>query len=103
MPYVWSPADIEAVLAKEEARRFCAYYDITEQVRAELARQGLADLPELLREIKATGDARLYACSSSMAICGVKPDELLPEIDTVRGLTTFLLDDVANADRVLSF
>lgn len=73
------------------------------EVRAELARQGLADLPELLREIKAMGDARLYACSSSMAICGVKPDELLPEIDAVRGLTAFLLDDVANADRVLSF
>ncbi len=73
------------------------------EVRAELARQGLADLPELFRQIKATGDARLYACSSSMAICGVKPDELLPEIDAVRGLTSFLLDDVANADRVLSF
>jgi uncharacterized protein len=29
--YVWSPADIEAVLGKEEGRRFCAYYDITEQ------------------------------------------------------------------------
>jgi hypothetical protein len=29
--YVWSPADIEAVLGEEEGRRFCAYYDITEQ------------------------------------------------------------------------
>ena len=73
------------------------------QVRAELERQGLADVPELLRQIKELGGARLYACSSSMAICAVTPEELLPEIDAVRGLTSFLLDDVAAADHVLTF
>ena len=72
-------------------------------VRDRLAAQGLADLPGLLRQIKEGGDARLYACSSSMAICGVEERELLPEIDGVRGLTAFLLEDVADADRVLSF
>jgi peroxiredoxin family protein len=73
------------------------------QVRAELERQGLADVPELLRQVKEAGDARFYACSSSLAICAVKPDELLPEIDAVRGLTAFLLEDVAAADHVLTF
>lgn len=86
------------------ARRFSDGYRGKEaQVLAELERQGLADVPELLRQVKEVGDARLYACSSSIAICGVKPDELLPEIDAVRGLTAFLLDDVAAADRVLTF
>jgi uncharacterized protein YyaL (SSP411 family)/aryl-alcohol dehydrogenase-like predicted oxidoreductase len=28
--FVWTPAEIEAVLGLEEGRRFCAYYDITE-------------------------------------------------------------------------
>ena len=28
--FVWTPAEIEAVLGSEEGRRFCAYYDITE-------------------------------------------------------------------------
>src|SRR5574337_1109610 len=28
--YVWTPAEIEAILGGEEARIFCAYYDITE-------------------------------------------------------------------------
>jgi hypothetical protein len=28
--YVWTPAEIEAILEKDEARVFCAYYDITE-------------------------------------------------------------------------
>ena len=73
------------------------------EVRENLARQGLADLPELFRQVKEVGDAKLYACSSSMAISGVEPHQLLPEIDGVRGLTAFLLEDVAQADRVLTF
>lgn len=70
---------------------------------ARLAAQGLGDLRRILADIKDAGDARLYACSSSMAICGVSAEELLPEIDGVRGLTAFLLEDVAAADRVLTF
>jgi hypothetical protein len=27
--FVWTPAEIEAILGEKEARRFCAYYDIT--------------------------------------------------------------------------
>ena len=27
--FVWTPTEIEAILGEEEARRFCAYYDIT--------------------------------------------------------------------------
>lgn len=72
-------------------------------IRDRLTAQGLADLPGLWREIKELGDARLYACSSSMAISGVEPDQLLPEIDGVRGITAFLLEDVATADCVLTF
>lgn len=72
-------------------------------VRERLAAQGLSDPGTLLRQIKSVGDARFYACSSSIMICGVEPAELLPEIDAVRGLTAFLLEDVASADRVLTF
>lgn len=72
-------------------------------VRQRLAAQGLGDLPELLRQVKELGEARFYACSSSLAICGVEPARLLPEIDGVRGLTAFLLEDIAAADRVLTF
>ncbi|MEK7879743.1 MAG: DsrE family protein [candidate division NC10 bacterium] len=67
-----------------------------------LSAQELTDLPRLFREIREMGDARFYACSSSMAICGVRAEDLLEGIE-VRGLTAFLLDDVATADRVLTF
>jgi len=73
-----------------------------EAVRERLAAQDLTDLPRLFSEIKELGDVRLYACSSSMAICGVKAEDLLDGIE-VRGLTAFLLEDVATAEKVLTF
>ncbi|HXG05268.1 MAG TPA: DsrE family protein [Candidatus Binatia bacterium] len=72
-------------------------------IRRRLAAQGLDDVAGLLRTVKEGGDVRLYACSSSLAIWGVEPDQLLPEIDEVRGLTAFLLEDVAAAHHVLTF
>ena len=73
------------------------------EVRSRLAQQGLDDVAALFAQIKEVGDAKLWACSSSMAICGARSEDLLPVIDGVRGLTAFLLEDVANADHVLTF
>ena len=79
-----------------------AYRGQEGEVWERLSAQGLTDLPRLLADIKESGDVRLFACSSSMAICGVRPDDLLDGIE-VRGLTAFLLEDVAAADKVLTF
>jgi len=73
------------------------------EVRGRLAQQGLDDVAALFAQIKEVGDAKLWACSSSMAICGARSEDLLPAIDGVHGLTAFLLEDVANADHVLTF
>ncbi len=72
------------------------------EVRERLKAQELTDLAGLLAGIKESGDVRLFACSSSMAICGVRAEDLLEGIE-VRGLTAFLLEDVAAADKVLTF
>ena len=68
-----------------------------------LKKLDLVDLRKLCRDIKASGDVKYYVCSSSLAICGLKPEDLIPEIDDVRGLPAFLLEDVATADKVLTF
>ncbi len=68
-----------------------------------LKEHDLTDLHKLCRDIKASGDVRYYACSSSLAISGLKREELIPEIDEVRGLTAFLLEEVSAADKVLTF
>ena len=72
-------------------------------VEARLAQHDLADAHKLARDIKASGDVKYYVCSSSLAICGLKREELIPEIDEVRGLPAFLLEDIAHADKVLTF
>lgn len=72
-------------------------------IEGRLQRLDLADLAKLCRDIKASGDVKYYVCSSSLAICGLTQEELIPEIDGVRGLPAFLLDDVATADTVLTF
>ena len=68
-----------------------------------LKKHDLHDLQALCRQIKESGDVKLYVCSSSLALSGLKREELIPEIDEVRGLPAFLLEDVAGADRVLTF
>ena len=68
-----------------------------------LKQHELEDLQRLLGQIKASGDVKLYVCSSSLALAGLKQEQLIPEIDEVRGLPAFLLEDVASADKVLTF
>ena len=72
-------------------------------VEQRLKKLELLDLHKLCRDIKASGDVKYYVCSSSLAICGLKHEALIPEIDEVRGLPSFLLEDVATADTVLTF
>ncbi len=80
-----------------------AYGNDVNDLRQRLKRLDLVDLHKLCRDIKASGDVRYYVCSSSLALCGLKKEELIPEIDEVRGLPAFLLEDVATADKVLTF
>lgn len=80
-----------------------AYGSDTSAIQQRLKKLDLVDLHKLCHDIKASGDVRYYVCSSSLAICGLKREELIPEIDEVRGLPAFLLEDVATADKVLTF
>ena len=80
-----------------------AAYPSDSALRQRLAKLDLADLHKLCRDIKASGDVKYYACSSSLAIGGLKREDLIPEVDEIRGLPAFLLEDVSSADKVLTF
>ena len=80
-----------------------AYGRDAEGVAQRLKKLDLVDLHKLARDIKASGDVKYYVCSSSLAICGLKKEDLIPEIDEVRGLPSFLMEDVASAEKVLTF
>ena len=80
-----------------------AYAHDGEGVQQRMKKLDVQDLHKLCRDIKASGDVKYYVCSSSLALCGLKREQLIPEIDEVRGLPAFLLEDVATADKVLTF
>ena len=89
----------EAINRYEPSPAYAADPDVPRR----LAKLDLTDLHKLAREIKASGDVRYYACSSSLAIWGLKKEQLVEEVDEARGLPAFLLEDVAAADKVLTF
>lgn len=90
----------EAINRQELSSAFAAQAEAAAQ---RLAKLDLTDLQKLARDIKASGDVKYYACSSSLAIAGLKKEDLIPEIDAARGLPAFLVDEVATADKVLTF
>jgi len=49
---------------------------------------------ELLKRMKASGLLKIYACSPTMEMFGVKKEDLIPEVDKIAGASTFL--DVAS-------
>ena len=80
-----------------------AYAPHADAVARRLVKLDLADLQKLCRDIKASGDVKYYVCSSSLAICGLKREDLIPEIDAALGLPAFLMEEIATADKVLTF
>ena len=80
-----------------------AYRGMEQEVAERIRTYALGDLQKLIQELKSRGDVKLYACTSSMAICGVTAEDLIPEIDEPRGLTSFLLEEMSEAEMVLTF
>ena len=80
-----------------------AYTSDAAGVAQRMKKLDLTDVRKLCRDIKQSGDVRYYVCSSSLAISGLKKEQLIEEIDEVRGLPAFLLEDVSTADKALTF
>ena len=63
---------------------------------------GFRDLAALLQQIKATGRVRVYLCSRGARIWDIDADRMAPEVDSVMGTATFLLEEVRRAQTVLT-
>ena len=68
-----------------------------------LKANSLENLQSLIHELKEKGDVHVSVCSSSLAICGLKHEDLIPEVDEVQGLTSFLLEEMSTSDQILTF
>jgi peroxiredoxin family protein len=63
---------------------------------------GFTSLETMLRDLKATGRVRVYLCSRGARIWDIDADSIAPEVDSVMGTATFLLDEVRRAQRTIS-
>jgi peroxiredoxin family protein len=55
---------------------------------------------EMLKRMKSSGKVKIYACSPTMEMFGIKKDDLIPEVDKIAGAAAFL-DVAADADITL--
>ena len=86
--------------AMEKAGLPATYKHLEGQMRKNLERMKYPTPYEMLKRLKQSGLFKIYACSPSMEMFGVKKEDLIPEVDEMAGTTTFL-EVAAKADITL--
>jgi peroxiredoxin family protein len=66
------------------------YQDYSMKMKDALASGAIPGWRELLEQGRATGNVRVYACSSSLGMFGMKEEDLEAFVDGVAGASTFL-------------
>ena len=69
----------------------------TGMMKGKIKKVGVPSLPELMKMCRDTGNVKIYACSTTMAMMDVKKEELIDEVDDIVGAATFL-DIAMDAD-----
>lgn len=78
--------------------------DEDEWVRQQVANAGLpADIYEIIRALKSTGNVNFYACSLAASIFGVDDETLIPEAEGIVGASWFLNEKAAKAEHYQYF
>jgi peroxiredoxin family protein len=63
---------------------------------------GFRDIGTMLAELKSTGQVRMYLCSRGARVWDIDADTMLPEVDSIMGTATFLLEEVPRARNVIT-
>ncbi len=59
-------------------------------MKGQIKNVGVPSLVELMKMCRDTGNVKIYACSTTMAMMDVKKEELIDEVDEIVGAATFL-------------
>jgi peroxiredoxin family protein len=84
----------------EKAGLPSTYKHMEEPLKKKLKEMKYPTPYELLKRMKASGLLKIYACSPTMEMFGVKKENLIPEVDEIAGASTFL-DVAADANITL--
>jgi peroxiredoxin family protein len=74
----------------EKAGLSATYKHMEEDLKKKLKEMKYPTLYEMLKRLKASGMMKIYACSPSMEMFGIKREHLIPEVDKIAGAATFL-------------
>jgi peroxiredoxin family protein len=69
----------------------------TGMMKGKIKDANVPTLTNLLEMCRETENVKIYACSTTMEIMGVKKEDLIPEVDEIVGAATFL-DIAMDAD-----
>ena len=69
----------------------------TGMMKGKIKSVGVPTLKEMLDMCRDTENVKIYACSTTMEMMGVKKEDLIPEVDEIVGAATFL-DIAMDAD-----
>lgn len=86
--------------AMEKAGLPATYKHLEEQMKGNLERMKYPTPYEMLQRLKQSGMLKIYACSPSMEMFGIKKEDFIPEVDEIAGAATFL-EVAAEADITL--
>lgn len=86
--------------ALEKAELPANYKHMEEQLKKRLGEMKYPTPYELLKRMKASGLLKIYACSPTMEMFGIKKEDLIPEVDEIAGAAAFL-DIASDADITL--
>lgn len=83
--------------AMEKAGLPSEYKQMEKPMREKLKQMKYPSPYELLKRMKSSGLLKIYACTPSMEMFGIKREDLIPEVDEMAGAATFL-NVAADAD-----
>jgi peroxiredoxin family protein len=76
--------------ALEKAKLPGDYKHLEETMRKNLERMKYPTPYEMLKRLKQSGLFKIYACTPTMEMFGIKKEDLIPEVDSMVGAATFL-------------
>jgi len=76
--------------AMEKAGLPATYKNLEEDLKKKLIAMKYPTPYEMLKRLKASGLMKIYACSPTMEMFGVKKEDLIPEVSEIAGAATFL-------------
>jgi peroxiredoxin family protein len=76
--------------AMEKAGLSATYKNLEEDLKKKLTAMKYPTPYEMLKRLKDSGLMKIYACSPTMEMFGIKKENLIPEVDEIAGAATFL-------------